>query len=62
MAVDVSIGTIEATASAADPEVLRDPVFLARVVEMVKEELKREALEDQRRDADRRASSGPGGR
>ena len=61
MAVDVTIGTIETTLSAADSAMLRDPAFLRQVVALVKEELKREALEDARRDADRRASHGPGG-
>lgn len=62
MAVDVSIGSIEAKVSAADPELLRDPVFLARLVAMVKEELAREALEEGRRAADRRPGQGGGGR
>ena len=37
MAVDVTIGTIETTLSAADPAMLRDPAFLRQVVALVKE-------------------------
>lgn len=53
MAVDLHIGTIETTLSAADPEAIRTPQFMAGVVAMVKEELARERDLEARRDADR---------
>jgi hypothetical protein len=53
MAVDLHIGTIETTLSAADPEAIRTPQFMAAVVAMVKEELARERDLEARRDADR---------
>ena len=62
MAVDMKIGSIETRLSATDPAVLQTPQFMARVIAMVKEEMKREAEEDRRRDSDRTAIRGPGGR
>lgn len=62
MAVEMKIGTIETRLSATDPATLQTPQFMARVVAMVKEELKRDAEEDQRRAADRKAVRGPAGR
>ena len=62
MAVDMKIGSIETRLSATDPAVLQSPQFMARVVAMVKEELKREAEEDERRASDRKAVRGPAGR
>ncbi len=62
MAVDVNIGTVETEVSATDPELLKNPAFIARLVAMVKEELKREALEEERRMADRSASRNTGRR
>jgi hypothetical protein len=53
MAVDLQIGTIETTLSAADPAAIRTPQFMAAVVEMVKQDLARERETDSRRDADR---------
>ena len=57
MAVDMKIGSIETQLSVTDPDSLQTPKFMARLVAMVKEELKREAEEDKRRDFERRALS-----
>lgn len=62
MAVDMKIGSIETRLSATDPSTLQTPQFMARVVSMVKEELRRDADEDKRRDSDRRAVRAPGRR
>ena len=62
MAMDVQIDRIEARVTVADPALLKDPRFLAQIVAMVKEELKREALEEDRRARDRQASHAGGGR
>lgn len=51
--MDVHIGTIETQVTATDPEHLNDPKFLARIVQMVKEELARDELEQSRREHDR---------
>lgn len=49
MAVDVKIGSVEMKLTASSPDILRSPQFLAEVVRLVKEEMKREAtLETQR--------------
>lgn len=53
MAVDLQIGSVETTLSAADPDAIRTPQFMAAIVEMVKEELTRERELEARRDADR---------
>jgi hypothetical protein len=53
MPVDMHIGTIETKLSAADPDALRTPAFMAEIVRMVKEELAREKELEARRDADR---------
>jgi hypothetical protein len=52
MAVDLHIGTVETTLSAADPDAIRTPQFMAAVVAMVKEELARDRELQARRDAD----------
>lgn len=52
MAVDLRIGTIETTLSATDPAALRSPEFIATIVAAVKEELRRDELERERREAD----------
>ena len=62
MAVDMKIGSIETRLTVTDPAVLQTPQFMARVVAMVKEELKRETEENNRRDSDRTAMRGPAGR
>ena len=49
MAVDVKIGTVETNLTATSPDLLRSPQFMADIVRMVKEELRREReLENQR--------------
>jgi hypothetical protein len=49
MAVDVNIGTVETNLTAISPDLLRSPQFMAEIVRLVKEELKKEkALEGQR--------------
>jgi hypothetical protein len=59
MPVDMKIGSIQTRLSATDPATLQTPQFMARVVAMVKEELKREAEEEKHRTADRMAMRGP---
>ncbi|MGV8937563.1 MAG: hypothetical protein ACOH2J_10600 [Allorhizobium sp.] len=53
MVVDVKIGTVETRLTAASPEILRSPQFMAEVVRLVKEELKREQALDSQRASDR---------
>ncbi len=49
MAVDVKIGTVETNLTATSPDLLRSPQFMAEIVRLVKEELKKEqSLEGQR--------------
>jgi len=61
MAVDVQIGTVETKLTAASPDILRSPQFMAEVVRLVKEELKREqALENQRSSDRTMARPAPG--
>lgn len=62
MAVDVHIGTVETKLTATDPDLLRSPEFMKRLVALVKEELAREEELKVRRAADRMASRNPGGR
>lgn len=51
--MDVHIGTVETQVTATDPRLLQDPKLIARIVQMVKEELARDELEAGRRDRDR---------
>ncbi|TJZ91296.1 hypothetical protein FA743_12295 [Paracoccus gahaiensis] len=51
--MDVHIGTVETQVTATDPKLLQDPKLIARIVQMVKEELAREQLEAGRRERDR---------
>ncbi|MEL7211163.1 hypothetical protein [Cognatishimia sp. MH4019] len=53
MAVDVNIGTVETVMQATDPDALRSPAFVRQITALVKAELAKEALEDERRAADR---------
>lgn len=62
MAVDVHIDRIETKLTATDPELLRSPEFMQRLVTLVKEELAREEELKTRRSADRMASRTSGGR
>ena len=62
MPVDVNIGTVETTLSAADPEQIRTPRFMAAIVAMVKEELEREAALKAQRSSDRAPDPRPGRR
>jgi hypothetical protein len=54
MAVDLGIGTVSTTISAADPEFFRSDEFRLRVMAIVREELEREQRESQRRESDMR--------
>ena len=58
MTVDVKIGTVETTMTARDPELLNDPKLIAKIVQMVKQDLMREMEEEKRRDADRNSRRG----
>lgn len=49
------IGTVETEVTATDPNLLHDPKFIARIVQMVKAELEQDALEAERRARDCRA-------
>lgn len=60
--MDVHIGTVETQVTATDPKVLQDPKLIARIVQMVKEELAREELEKRRRERDRSPGRGGTGR
>jgi hypothetical protein len=62
MAVDVNIGTVETTLSAADPQQIRTPQFMAAIVAMVKEELAREEALKMQRASDRAADARAGRR
>jgi hypothetical protein len=49
MAVDIKISTVETRLTATSPEVLRSPQFMAEIVRLVKEEIRRDqALDTQR--------------
>lgn len=61
MAVDVNIGTVETVMQATDPDALRTPAFVRQVAALVKAELARDALEQERRDADRSPAGKPTG-
>lgn len=58
--MDVHIGTVETQVTATDPKLLQDPKLIARIVQMVKEELARDELEAGRRARDR--STGQSGK
>jgi hypothetical protein len=62
MPVDVKIGTVETNLTATSPDLLRSPQFMAEIVRMVKEELKREQDVAAQRTADRGIGSQPAGR
>lgn len=62
MAVDVKIGTVETTLTATDPDVLRSPQFMAEIVRLVKEELKREQMVEAQRSSDTTFVQQPSGR
>ena len=62
MPVDVKIGTVETNLTATSPDLLRSPHFMAEIVRMVKEELRREQAIDAQRAADRGIGSQPPGR
>ena len=57
MAVDLGIGTVSTTVSAADPELFRSDAFRLQVMAIVREELARENRESQRRESDMRGLS-----
>ena len=53
MPVDLKISNIETRLNTTDPAQLQSPQFIARIVAQVKEEIKREGEEKERRDQDR---------
>ena len=62
MPVDVKIGTVETNLTATSPDLLRSPQFMAEIVRLVKEELRRERELDSQRVADRSFAAPPAGR
>lgn len=62
MAVDVKIGTVETNLTATNPELLRSPQFMAEIVRMVKEELRRDRELESQRAADRSFAPAPAAR
>jgi len=60
MPVDVHIGTVETKLTATDPELLRSPEFMRRLVALVKQELVQDEELKARRTSDRMASRNPG--
>ncbi len=62
MAVDVKIGTVDTTLTATNPDVLRSPQFMAEIVRLVKEELKREQIVESQRSTDTTFVQPPPGR
>ncbi len=61
MAVDLRIGSVETTLSAADPDALRSPQVLSALVAMVKQELARDRELEAQRDSDRGSTHGKRG-
>jgi hypothetical protein len=53
MPVDVKIGAVETNLTATSPDLLRSPQFMAEIVRLVKEELRRERELESQRAADR---------
>lgn len=62
MAVDVKIGTVETNMTATSPDLLRSPQFMAEIVRLVKEELRREGELDNQRTTDRSFAAPPASR
>lgn len=62
MPVDVKIGTVETNLTATSPDLLRSPQFMAEIVRMVKEELRREQQLESQRSADRSFAPQPASR
>lgn len=54
MSVDLGIGTIATTLSAADPEMFKSSAFRAEVQKILREELKEQREQDERRAQDMR--------
>lgn len=61
MAVDLRIGSVETTLSAADPEALRTPQLMAALVALVKQELARDRELEAQRNSDRGSTHGKRG-
>lgn len=62
MPVDVKIGTVETNLTATSPDLLRSPQFMAEIVRMVKDELRREQQLESQRAADRSFAAQPASR
>lgn len=61
MAVDLRIGSVETTLTAADPEALRTPELLSALVALVKQELARDRELEAQRNSDRGSTRGKRG-
>jgi len=62
MAVDVKISNVDTRLTAMNPDILRSSQFMAEVVRLVKEEIKREQALDTQRGNDQAMTRSPPGR